>query len=172
MIITTWSLARTHKKQEAQLSQRELTMCYVNWNLCYMLYICTKNDILEGARYLKDLEASSPTSSLLGQTSSQSPVNTSKSQVSCKSQNSNSSRVTKSDSFNWVPTSVTMMHGARWYTHCPSLTPKWPAARPSLCKKHAFKQKCLQLASERTVVHNSWSSVGSSFHTTTAKCGI
>jgi len=36
-------------------------------------------------------------------------------------------------------------------------------SRPSLCRKRTFKQKCLQLASERTVFIMSWSSVGSSF---------
>jgi len=35
---------------------------------------------------------------------------------------------------------------------CQSLTPKWPAARLSLRSKSTFKQKCLRLASERSVV--------------------
>jgi len=35
---------------------------------------------------------------------------------------------------------------------CTSFTPKWPAARLSLCSEHVFKQKCLQLVSECTVV--------------------
>jgi len=37
-------------------------------------------------------------------------------------------------------------------TRSSAYTLKWPAARHS-CSKRAFKQKCLQLAFERTVVH-------------------
>ena len=52
----------------------------------------------------------------------------------------------------WCGPGLTTMQQRCNDTHCPSLTPRLPETRPSLCRKRAFKQKCLQLASERTVV--------------------